>query len=126
MNLKNVKGLITGRGQHGYHTGDATGRSEVINTTTATDTRPTSSKIKESASGVKGLAAAVHGAGETIRGNVNATVDRAFNDVGLPITFPTLGNLYTQLLHSSQREKELQKTSPSIRMVSWYLEAKIK
>jgi len=46
----------------------------------ASNNRPTSSKLKESASGVKGLAAAVHGAGEMIRGNINAGVDRAFND----------------------------------------------
>lgn len=83
--------LIKDRGQHEYYqTIDTAGRAEGINTGARTDTRPTSSKIKESASGAKGLVAAVHGVGETIRGNVNATVDRAFNDVCLPIIFPAL------------------------------------
>jgi len=45
-----------------------------------TDNRSTGAKVKESASGVKGLVAAVHGAGETLRGTFNKEVDRAFND----------------------------------------------
>jgi hypothetical protein len=74
-------GLISGRNQHGYSTSAGTSSSEPTGLGTATDARLTSAKVKESASGVKGLAAAVHGAGETIRGNLNASVDRAFNDV---------------------------------------------
>jgi len=44
------------------------------------DNRTTGAKVKESASGVKGLAAAVHGAGEALRGTFNKEVDRAFGD----------------------------------------------
>lgn len=54
----------------------------------AADTRPTGSKIRESASGVKGLAAAVHGTGEMLRGHINATVDRAVNDVCFYFIYP--------------------------------------
>jgi len=43
--------------------------------------RSTGAKVRESASGVKGLVAAVHGAGETLRGTFNKEVDRAFHDV---------------------------------------------
>jgi hypothetical protein len=46
-----------------------------------TDKRSTAAKVKESASGVKGMIAAVHGAGEKIRGEFNSGVDRAFNEV---------------------------------------------
>jgi len=42
--------------------------------------RSTGAKVRESASGVKGLVAAVHGAGETLRGTFNKEVDRAFHD----------------------------------------------
>jgi hypothetical protein len=58
------------------------------NTGLAADTRPTGSKIRESASGVKGLAAAVHGTGEMLRGHINATVDRAVNDVCFYFIYP--------------------------------------
>jgi hypothetical protein len=59
------------------------------------DNRTTGAKIKESASGVKGLVAAVHGAGEALRGNFNKEVDRAFGDVCAPSfpRFPHLGVL---------------------------------
>ena len=59
------------------------------------DNRTTGAKVKESASGVKGLAAAVHGAGEALRGTFNKEVDRAFGDVCAPSfpRFPHLGVL---------------------------------
>lgn len=43
----------------------------------------------------KGVFAAIHGAGESIRGNFNAGVDRAFQDVCEPPepSFPRLGAL---------------------------------
>jgi hypothetical protein len=54
--------------------------------------RSTGSKVKEMAHGVKGLFAAVHGAGENVRGSFNAGVDRTFNEVlnPHPIPFPSL------------------------------------
>jgi hypothetical protein len=82
--------LINARQQRHYDPVAGTSTTEATGTGTATNVRPTSSKIKESASGVKGLAAAIHGAGEAIRGNFNAGVDRAFNDVCVPIIFPPL------------------------------------
>lgn len=66
------------------------------NTTTTTapvdSDRSTGSKVKEMAHGVKGLFAAAHGAGETVRGSFNAGVDRRFNEVldPHPIPFPSL------------------------------------
>jgi len=59
------------------------------------DTPSASSPMKESMSEVKGLVAAVPGAGEDIRGNFNAGVDRAFADVCIPPSplFPHLGAL---------------------------------
>lgn len=56
------------------------------------DNRSTGSKVKEMAQGVKGLVAAVHGAGESVRGNFNAGVDRTFHEVldPHPIPFPSL------------------------------------
>lgn len=52
----------------------------------------TGSKAEDVAQGVKGLFAAVHGAGESIRGEFNAGVDRSFNEVlePHPIPFPSL------------------------------------
>ncbi|PSS28059.1 hypothetical protein M430DRAFT_55466 [Amorphotheca resinae ATCC 22711] len=48
---------------------------------TAADTaHHTGDKFHESASGLKGLVAAVHGAGESLRGNINAEIDRLFHD----------------------------------------------
>jgi len=47
---------------------------------TGTENRSTGAKVRESASGAKGLVAAVHGAGETLRGTFNREVDRAFHD----------------------------------------------
>jgi len=50
---------------------------------TSTETKnpdSTSSKLAEGASGLKGLATAVHGAGEAIRGNFNAAVDKTFDE----------------------------------------------
>jgi hypothetical protein len=73
--------LMDRRGFDDCRTGNAadisgsTVRGETSNSAT------TSSIIKESSSGVKGLAAAVHGTGEMIRGTLNAGVDRMFNDV---------------------------------------------
>jgi len=60
-----------------------------------TNTRSKGDILKESASGAKGLVAAIHGAGEAIRGNFNAGVDRAFNEVCIPPEplFPHLGAL---------------------------------
>lgn len=52
------------------------------------DTRTTGSKLKESASGAKGLAAAIHGTGEILRGNINAAVDRAVKDVCFYFIYP--------------------------------------
>ncbi|RDW62320.1 hypothetical protein BP6252_11753 [Coleophoma cylindrospora] len=43
-------------------------------------TSTTGDKVKEGASGLKGLAAAVHGVGEEIRGTVNSSIDRAANE----------------------------------------------
>jgi len=59
------------------------------------DERSVGERAKESASGAKGLVAAVHGVGEKIRGGFNAGVDRAFNDVCEPHgeSFPHLGVL---------------------------------
>lgn len=52
---------------------------------TAADTaHHTGDKFHESASGLKGLVAAVHGAGESLRGNINAEIDRLFHDVLSP------------------------------------------
>jgi len=50
------------------------------NSTGTEQTRSTGSKVKEMAHGVKGLFAAVHGAGEKARGDFNAGVDRTFNE----------------------------------------------
>lgn len=50
-------------------------------------------QVKQGASGVKGVLAAVHGAGESIRGQLNAGVDRAFNEVCEPVLFPDLHSL---------------------------------
>jgi len=52
-------------------------------TSTATgNTHPSSTgqKTQEAASGVKGLFAAAHGAGEKLRGEFNAGVDRTFDE----------------------------------------------
>ena len=59
------------------------------------DERSKGERAKETASGVKGLVAAVHGVGEKVRGGFNAGVDRAFNDVCEPPAelFPHLGVL---------------------------------
>ena len=61
-------------------------------TTTKDSDRSTGSKVKEMAHGVKGLFAAVHGAGESARGSFNAGVDKTFNEVlnPHPIPFPSL------------------------------------
>jgi len=40
----------------------------------------TGEKVRQGASGLKGLAATVHGAGEAIRGKFNSSVDQAFNE----------------------------------------------
>lgn len=80
--------LTTGRALQDYPKGNEESSSIATGPGVASNNRPTSSKLKESASGVKGLAAAVHGAGEMIRGNINAGVDRAFNDVCILVTFP--------------------------------------
>jgi len=48
-------------------------------TSTGTTTAPPST-IKESAASAKGLLSAVHGAGESIRGNFNSAVDETFNE----------------------------------------------
>ena len=68
---------------------------ETCTETHPTGERSTGEKVKESASGAKGLVAAVHGVGEKIRGGFNAGVDRAFNDVCEPPEelFPHLGVL---------------------------------
>jgi len=49
-------------------------------TSTGTTTTAPQSKIKESASSVKGIASAIHGAGESIRGNFNSAVDETFHE----------------------------------------------
>jgi len=70
-------------GATGTATGTATnaGVGAAGNTTTTTGTGPTAgTKIREGASGVKGVLAAVHGAGEALRGNFNAAVDRTFDE----------------------------------------------
>jgi hypothetical protein len=65
------------------------------NSTGTEQTRSTGSKVKEMAHGVKGLFAAVHGAGEKARGDFNAGVDRTFNEVcdPYPVPFPSLRQL---------------------------------
>lgn len=45
-----------------------------------TSRHSTGEKVHEGASGVKGIVAAVHGAGEALRGTFNREVDRAFHD----------------------------------------------
>lgn len=79
----------------GHRVGGAT-TSEHGNGNTV-DNRTTSEKVKESASGVKGLVAAVHGVGETLRGEFNAGVDGLVGDVSsFPSPFlPHPFSLYT-------------------------------
>jgi hypothetical protein len=90
-----------GDGVKSTHTGGSsqppTMTSGTTSTTTGTaiggvDNRSTGSQVKEMAHGVKGLFAAVHGAGESVRGNFNAGVERAFHEVldPHPIPFPSL------------------------------------
>jgi len=83
---------VEGRGGFGDFT--QTGNTGTT-TGTTTNTRSKGDILKESASGAKGLVAAIHGAGEAIRGNFNAGVDRAFNEVCIPPEplFPHLGAL---------------------------------
>lgn len=69
------------------------GNTAAAGTSTGTsDGKSTGSKVKEMAHGVKGLFAAVHGAGESVRGSFNAGVDRTFHEVldPHPIPFPSL------------------------------------
>jgi hypothetical protein len=51
--------------------------------TTHTSTTTSSGNVAahDTAKGIKGVFAAVHGAGETLRGTVNSAVDETFGDV---------------------------------------------
>ena len=78
----------TGGGGRSTHMGSGTS-----STAAPVDSdRSAGSKVKEMAEGVKGLFAAAHGAGETVRGTFNAGVDKRFNEVlnPFPIPFPSL------------------------------------
>ena len=83
MSRRNYTKIIADepRRSNDYYTGNAADTAGATGPSVTSDTRPTSSKIKESASGVKGLVAAAHGMGEMVRGNINAGVDRVLNDV---------------------------------------------
>jgi len=60
---------------------DSTGTSHTnTNTTQTSGGRGTNQGVKQAASSVGGVFAAVHGAGEKIRGEFNAGVDRTFNE----------------------------------------------
>jgi len=61
-------------------TGTTTGHTTNPTTSTGTTTTAPPSKIKESASSAKGILSAIHGAGESIRGNFNSAVDETFNE----------------------------------------------
>jgi len=48
--------------------------------TSTSTTTASQSKIRESAASAKGVLSAIHGAGESIRGNFNSAVDETFNE----------------------------------------------
>jgi len=95
-------GTTTGNGVGNSTTGTGHGAGGATTSTgygngNAVDNRTTSAKVKESASGVKGLAAAVHGVGETLRGEFNAGVDGLVGDVcslSFINPFPSPSSLY--------------------------------
>ncbi|TVY39693.1 hypothetical protein LOCC1_G005385 [Lachnellula occidentalis] len=60
------------------HTGNTLGTS--TGTGTATGPTTTGQKSQSAASSVGGVVAGIHGAGEKLRGEFNAGVDRAFNE----------------------------------------------
>jgi len=64
----------------GAATTTATGHTTNPTASTGTTTTAPPSKIKESASSAKGIISAIHGAGESIRGNFNSAVDETFNE----------------------------------------------
>jgi hypothetical protein len=84
----------TGYRAQPYTSGNAAATANTTTTMTsgtgAVDNRSTGSKVKEMAHGVKGLVAAVHGAGESVRGQFNAGVDHTFDQVCDPVLFPSL------------------------------------
>lgn len=55
------------------------------NTTTGTTTGGGHGQAGQVASGIKGVFAKVHGAGEEIRGQLNGAVDEAFHEVRYPL-----------------------------------------
>jgi len=58
-----------------------TNTTHTTNPATTTGTATASqSKIKESAASAKGVLSAIHGAGESIRGNFNSAVDETFHE----------------------------------------------
>ena len=82
------------------------------------DNRSRGAKVKEGASGVKGMVAAVHGVGEKIRGEFNSGVDRAFNEVCVdPPTniFPTLKTVNRFAELDFPPEKEMDSTDAGTR-----------
>lgn len=84
--VPNTQRISDGKEQQIHHTSNEGGAAAQNSFDSAADTRPTN----EMAAKLKGFAATAHGAGEMLRGNVNATVDRVLHDVWSSILLPAM------------------------------------